>query len=1120
MATHRLYIAGGTSATGPTGHEALCTTNAIAGPATPPVGVNTAINIPHYFAGSIQKIASLDPTDSKKVIAVGDSEIAYWSHDAGATWTQSIGINGSGQNFASLAVSGNNVWIGGDEGQTYYSNNAGLSFSVIQNNFLPTPTGIPTIGMVVLDLITNGPELVAVTYDSIAGETFLYKSTVNYTTTIPTWDKLNGAVALAGKVHQLEIDAAGDYQIIQETAIPANTGIRASYNGGVTFDTVNLNTEITAPRGLLSGVDGGISFSFAYGDGGEIDQMSTIGPPLNYTNKRAYNVANPIVADMIMVDQLEGWVALNAAVGEVHSTVDGGITDDALIYTHSDVINTMVAMTECKIKVRTCGTGCEGYNEYLLTGMPCNAVPGDIYRITTAAPLPAPACPCVEIIGQYFGTADADVLTYEKYEDCATCAIGYTNWLLTDCQGVEADKVIDGTLQDLSVYIGGAIITSSLGANICWQVTPTVLAVTDPPVTIVTVAQSCRGCSTVSVPSRYLLRNCIDQSFTMVVQGAGYILGQVVAIDAFLPGTTYQNCWEVIANTSNPADLLADTISNWDNCDFCNNGYASYEVRVCGQVATSIMSLNMILPIGSIITVGANTYGFSPTDCIEIIAIDISTNPVAPVTGLYADCSECEAGLPSCFTLESCNPLDYPSITEAISLDPVTAPLAVNVGSIMTNINGVANQCYRVLYNSDCSAPTGIADATLLGSDCADFSILSTVTVPPTNVGDCNQFTVSVTNNSANDQSFTFSLSGCVEITLVDPATQVIPAGTSLAWELEYCPTAVVQGICNYNIQGPCNDLTGELCYKSVEVGSCTYYNICITEDGTCIPDCIMPGSVVPIKISGVITSILLFPIQITLIVTNESSGDIVFQEDFVAADNTELDSIIANVPVAVSGKYCAEICVPGCDSVKKLCFDVCDPFDTYKDECNKWHLFKPNNCGPQKYLVSVTELDGDVVSDSVEWDAATNPYYYFDIPHDGIFIITMADYLTGVTIYTFAVFETCQIEKCFKILMDKVMCSCADPCCEKCNGTPEKEVEFARMTLNKLNPLYLTYLGMASKYKVDSIGMQLIPSDTMEFLYSADDVMDKITELLEKCDCLCAEENNTKSNTGRCKNC
>ena len=46
MATHRLYIAGGTSATGPTGHEALCTTNAIAGPATPPVGINTAINIP------------------------------------------------------------------------------------------------------------------------------------------------------------------------------------------------------------------------------------------------------------------------------------------------------------------------------------------------------------------------------------------------------------------------------------------------------------------------------------------------------------------------------------------------------------------------------------------------------------------------------------------------------------------------------------------------------------------------------------------------------------------------------------------------------------------------------------------------------------------------------------------------------------------------------------------------------------------------------------------------------------------------------------------------------------------------------------------------------------------
>ena len=1125
--THRLYIAGGTTPTGPSGNEALCTTNASAGPLTPPIGVNVAINIPHYFPGEIRKIASLDPGDSKKVIAVGDNEIVYWSHDAGATWTQSIGINGSVQDFPSLAVSGSNVWIGGNGGQTYRSNDGGLSFQVINSGFLPTPTGLPTTGMIVVDLVTNGSELVAVIWDSIASETFLYKSTVNYTTTIPVWVVMNGGTAFTGKINQIEVDLAGNYQIIQETAIAADTGVRASYNGGVTFDTVHPATEVTTPVGLFYGIDGLNEFLFAYGEGSEINELVTIGPPLDYINRRAYNVANPPIADMIMVNPDEGWVALNnpGVSGEVSTTIDGGVTNDALIYTHPAPITSMAAMTECYIRVKTCIGGCEGYNEYILSSMPCQAVPGDIYKITTAAPLPAPACYCVEIIGQDSGPADADVLTFELFSDCTTCAAGYTNWLLSDCNAKMVDMVIDGTLQDLSVYVGGAIIISTLApaaSNTCWNVTSTSLPVTDPPVTVTTVGQSCRGCSSISAPTNYLLRNCIDQLYTMVAQGSGYVLGQVVAIDAFLPGTNYQNCWEVIANTPNPPDIIADVVTNWDNCEFCNNGYASYEVRVCGQITTQIISLNFILPIGSIITVGTNTYGFAPTDCIEIISIDISTNPVAPVTGLYADCLQCEEGAPSCFTLESCNPFDYPSIPEAISLDPVTAPLAVNVGSVMTNVNGAANQCYRVLYNPDCSAPVGIADATLLGSDCADFTIQSEVTVPTTAVGSCNSFSITAENNSADDQSFTLSLAGCTDIALIDPATQVIAAGVIGSWELEYCPGSITNGSCNYNIQGPCNDLTGELCHKSVEISTCTYWNICITEDATgeCKPDCIYPGSVVPIAIDGSVSDPSLFPLTITFIVTNESTGDIVFQNDYVVNDNAELNALSIDVPADVSGKYCATICVPGCDSLKKFCWDVCDPFDVYKDDCNKWHLFRPDNCGPQKYLVSVTELDGDVVHAAVEWDSAVNNYFYFDVPHDGIFIITMADYLTGTTIYTFAIFETCQIEKCFKILMDKVMCSCADPCCEKCDGTPEKEIEFARMTLNKLNPLYLTYLGMASKYKVDSIGMKLIPVDTTEFLYSADNVMDKITELLEQCDCLCAEENNTKSNTGRCKNC
>ena len=131
-----------------------------------------------------------------------------------------------------------------------------------------------------------------------------------------------------------------------------------------------------------------------------------------------------------------------------------------------------------------------------------------------------------------------------------------------------------------------------------------------------------------------------------------------------------------------------------------------------------------------------------------------------------------------------------------------------------------------------------------------------------------------------------------------------------------------------------------------------------------------------------------------------------------------------------------------------------------------------------------------------------------------------MHDYITGVKLYEFAIFETCAIERCFKILMDKIMCSCADPCCKKCNGTPQQEVEFARMTLNKLNPLYFTYFGMAHKYNIDSEGLSFIPQDTMCFLYTASQVYDKINELLETCDCLCKEEASTKSSTGGCTSC
>jgi len=353
----------------------------------------------------------------------------------------------------------------------------------------------------------------------------------------------------------------------------------------------------------------------------------------------------------------------------------------------------------------------------------------------------------------------------------------------------------------------------------------------------------------------------------------------------------------------------------------------------------------------------------------------------------------------------------------------------------------------------------------------------------------------------------------------VSPSVQTIGAGVTFYYELEFCPVAELDTTCLYTVQGPCCRAQGELCYRSVEVPDCAYYDICITSNDECKPDCIKPNTMLTFNIGGSIDPAL-YPVTITFQVVDQSDMSIIFTQDYLINNDVELDALAPSFFVEHPGRYCAEVCIPGCDTKKIFCFEVCDPFDIYKDDCNKYHIFRPHECGPQKYKVTVTELEGDVIIEDDEWDVAITSTYDFVVPGDGIYIVEMNDFTSGATIYKFAIFETCELERCFKILMDKIMCSCADPCCKKCNGTPQKEIEFGRITLNKLNPLYLTYLGMAHKWRVDSIGTAIIPEDTECFLYTASQVYGKIREILETCDCLCKEEKSTASSRGDCKSC
>jgi len=486
-----------------------------------------------------------------------------------------------------------------------------------------------------------------------------------------------------------------------------------------------------------------------------------------------------------------------------------------------------------------------------------------------------------------------------------------------------------------------------------------------------------------------------------------------------------------------------------------------------------------------------------------------------------------------CYRLDPCDPLVDPvllDVQDGVGVDLSTAigqvinMSATSTGEVPIGLTG----CYTVTLQESCgvNAPEWIVNSfTLVGSDCASFELETCpVELPLTLVGDTTQFQVTVVNTGSDAHDFSFALGSCTTtgLSIISSSPINVPAGGSGVIDLEYTPTLAEQGTCELQVTGPCGTISCDICFSAVAVPACPHFNICITGP-SCAPDCIKPGEVISFDLGGTIDPAA-YPTVITFQVVNQVTQEVVFTVDYSVANDTELDAIIINVPGLPPGKYCAEVCLPGCNTKRILCFDVCEPFDIYKDSCNNWHVHRPPVCEVEEYLVSVKPLEcgapEDVVIDDVLWDVSQDNTFEFELPGDGIYIFEMKDPETGEVVHSFSAFETCALQECYHILMDKIMCSCSDPCCKRCDGTPEEHREFARMTLNKLVPLYMTYLGMAYRNKLYTVGSKLVQDDHMCFLHDACAILAKIHDIIMDCGCLCPEQKNTATNRGDCSSC
>jgi len=301
----------------------------------------------------------------------------------------------------------------------------------------------------------------------------------------------------------------------------------------------------------------------------------------------------------------------------------------------------------------------------------------------------------------------------------------------------------------------------------------------------------------------------------------------------------------------------------------------------------------------------------------------------------------------------------------------------------------------------------------------------------------------------------------------------------------------------------------------------CSYFNVNISE-AACAPDCIAPGELITFDVCGTIDPAF-YPTQITFCLYDVATNTIVQQYvSPIINDDLELCALQFVFTINDPGKYRIEVCIPGCNNRRVLAFDICDPFDVYKDDCNQYHIHRPHESLYSVFNVTVTEFGETtpIVTDD-PWDITLNNEYKFTVTGDGIWIIDLKDPATGAIIHQFVRFELCQLLDCLRKLINILFCSGDEPCCTTCDKDAQDLNSYARITFNRLQPLYFLYLSLAKKYGYDNVGYNIIDQERFEYLTRADEVLDNINELTSDCSGICPEVTLTSATSaGGCASC
>lgn len=191
-----------------------------------------------------------------------------------------------------------------------------------------------------------------------------------------------------------------------------------------------------------------------------------------------------------------------------------------------------------------------------------------------------------------------------------------------------------------------------------------------------------------------------------------------------------------------------------------------------------------------------------------------------------------------------------------------------------------------------------------------------------------------------------------------------------------------------------------------------------------------------------------------------------------------------------------------------------CPPYKVILKECDHVHRIIDNSESSNSKRFYVTKYDGTSV---IEETLFTAEYMDINLPQDHIYILTIEEEIsqdTWVEVSKLPIYEYCSLKKCVTYLMNSILCNDWDPCCENCDSDAIKKKERQRLELNKIVFLYGSLLSYINEESIQYLGIYEMGVDRLTYMESIDNLFDKISSILQRCELCSGAWQTTTTNT------